>query len=253
MAHSINALHELGGYHSNAEAVANRWYLKLMKTREIVEKISTAIARGRLPPGAKLIERDLADAFGVSRTIVRQALSQLQQEGLVSISPKRATTVVKPTIEQAHLLFDAIGLIESAVMQRLAESQSKDFVAPLRKHVEQEAKAAAAGQRAKANRLGRDFHEVLVGFVGNPLIAKAHSQLIRQQALITSLFRTEFDYADLQREHAEVVECLARGDSQAANRVMRGHYRLVILGYNFSESEAMTIDAAKLLAGSVEI
>ncbi|WP_304524561.1 GntR family transcriptional regulator [Cupriavidus sp. EM10] len=58
-----------------------------MLTQKIVGTISDAIYHRRLPPGTKLNERDIADLFGVSRTVVRQALIRLSQDGLVEISP----------------------------------------------------------------------------------------------------------------------------------------------------------------------
>jgi DNA-binding GntR family transcriptional regulator len=217
-----------------------------MKTNSIVEQITRAIIDRKLPPGAKLNERDLGEAFQVSRTIVRQALDRLQQDGLVSISPKRATTVVKPTIEEAHQLFDAIGMIEGAVIERIAKIGAKNQIEVLKKHVALERKAAAAGHRQQANQLGRDFHELFVGLVGNPVLAKAHSQLLRQQALITSLFRTEFDYDGLQHDHAAVVDFLEQGDVKAAKDVLASHYKLVILGYQFKDGECADVDIGRV-------
>jgi len=208
-----------------------------MKTSAIVQQITHSIIKRTLPPGAKLNERDLADTFNVSRTLIRQALDRLQQDGLVLISPKRATTVVKPTIEEAHQLFDAIGIIESAVIDRLGLDGNMACVQILKKHVAREREAAAAGQRDLANQLGRDFHKVFVGLIENSVLSKAHSQLMRQQALITSLFRTEFDYDVLQDDHSAVVEFLEQGDVQEAKSVLLSHYKLVILGYNFKEGQ----------------
>ena len=219
-----------------------------MKTTDIVDQITRAIVDRHLPPGAKLNERDLAEAFAVSRTIVRQALDRLQQDGLVSISPKRATTVVKPTIEEAHQLFDAIGLIEGAVVERLAKTGTKSQLETLKKHVARERKEALAGHRQLANQLGRDFHELFVGFVNNPVLARAHSQLLRQQALITSLFRTEFDYEGLQHDHAAVVEALERRDVASAKQVLSSHYKLVILGYQFKDGDSVDIDICKIFS-----
>ena len=221
-----------------------------MKTEQIVEAMATAITEGKIPPGAKLNERDLATIFGVSRTIIRQALGRLQQDGLVSISPKRATTVAKPTIEDAHMLFDAIGMIESAVVERLAKTATKAQITVLRRHVANEAKASEGGDRLRANQLGRGFHEVFVGLLGNHPLTKAHSQLLRQQAVITALFRTEFDYGHLQKEHLSIIDHLERGDVGGVKNVLASHYRLVILGYRFGVEESnVPMDLGEIFAG----
>lgn len=219
-----------------------------MKTQEIQDRILVAIVDKKLPPGTKINERELAEIFGVSRTIVRQALNRLQQEGLVVISPKRATTVAKPTIEEAHQLFDAIAIIEGAVIERLARIGKKSAIDRLKKHVAAEHKASRAGDRVAANRLARDFHELFVGLVDNPLIIKAHSQLLKQQALITALFRTDFDYDELQGDHMKVVECLAAGQIDAAKETLNAHYKLVIRGYQFRDGTPDNVSLSEIFS-----
>jgi DNA-binding GntR family transcriptional regulator len=213
-----------------------------MKTQEIQDRVLDAIAAKKLPPGAKINERELAEVFGVSRTIVRQALSRLQQDGLVNISPKRATTVAKPTIEEAHQLFDAIAMVEGAVIERLSTCMTPPQMAQLKKHVQDEHDASQAGNSIEANRLARDFHELFVGFVDNPLMIKAHSQLLKQQALITALFKTDFDYDCLQDDHMAVVDYLAQGNVAAAKAKLAEHYKLVIRGYQFKNGEPEEVD-----------
>ncbi len=208
-----------------------------MKTQEIQDRVFDAIVSRKLVPGAKINERELADAFGVSRTIVRQALSRLQQEGLVTISPKRATTVSKPTIEEAHQLFDAIAMMEGAAIERLSRSISASQMERLKQHVKDEHTASQAGDHEVANDLARDFHALFVGFVDNALIIKAHSQLLKQQALITALFKTDFDYDCLQGDHMAVVDFLAEGKVQEAKDKLADHYKLVIRGYQFKNGE----------------
>ncbi|MCA1325619.1 GntR family transcriptional regulator [Herbaspirillum sp. alder98] len=213
-----------------------------MKALEIRDRVFAAIEDKKLPPGAKINERELAEAFGVSRTIVRQALARLQEDGLVEISPKRATVVAKPSIEQAHELFDAIAMIEGAAIEKLATDMSAPQRAQLRQHVDNEHKAFENGDFDTANALARDFHGLFVGFTNNTLIIKAHSQLLRQQALITALFKTDFDYNCLQGDHMAVVDFLSEGDIAAAKSKLAAHYKLVIKGYQFKNGEPDTVD-----------
>lgn len=213
-----------------------------MKALEIRDRVFAAIENKKLPPGAKINERELAEAFGVSRTIVRQALARLQEDGLVEISPKRATVVAKPSIEQAHELFDAIAMIEGAAIEKLATDMSVPQRVQLRQHVDNEHKAFENGDFDTANALARDFHGLFVGFTNNTLIIKAHSQLLRQQALITALFKTDFDYNCLQGDHMAVVDFLSEGDIAAAKSKLAAHYKLVIKGYQFKNGEPDTVD-----------
>jgi|SRR5579863_7364490 len=218
-----------------------------MKTQEIISHMSAAIVSGKLPPGAKLNERDLAAIFDVSRTVVRQALIRLQEDGLVSISPQRATTVVQPTTEDAHQLFEALSLLEIAAVERIAGRISERDVARMRGHVAKEIKAYESGQKSKANQLGRDFHSLFVGFLRNDVVGKMHHQLLRQEALITALYKTDFDYGCLRHDHAAIIDCLESGDIARAKEILTSHYNLVIHGYQFEEG-SQDIDVATALS-----
>ncbi|MFN2331682.1 MAG: GntR family transcriptional regulator, partial [Halomonas sp.] len=68
---------------------------------QIAERITDAVMEHRLPPGIKLVEEKLASAFGVSRTKIRQALTLLAQEGLVTLHPNRGAFVKRPTAAEA--------------------------------------------------------------------------------------------------------------------------------------------------------
>ncbi|MBF9266747.1 GntR family transcriptional regulator, partial [Paracidovorax cattleyae] len=71
-------------------------------TSAIVASLTKAIVEHRLLPGAKLAEQKLADHFGVSRTLVRQALFQLSQNRLVTLEPARGAFVAAPSAEEAR-------------------------------------------------------------------------------------------------------------------------------------------------------
>ena len=72
-------------------------------THTIVETLTRAIVEHRLLPGAKLVEQKLADHFGVSRTLVRQALFQLAQNKLIRMEPARGAFVAAPSVDEAAL------------------------------------------------------------------------------------------------------------------------------------------------------
>ena len=75
-------------------------------TQRIVESITTAIVERRLMPGTKLAEQKIADIFGVSRTLVRQALNQLSRDRLVTLEPARGAVVASPSVDEARQVFE---------------------------------------------------------------------------------------------------------------------------------------------------
>ena len=82
-------------------------------TRSIVEALTRAIVEHRLQPGTKLAEQKLADHFGVSRTLVRQALFQLSQNRLITLEPARGAFVAAPSVDEARQVFAVRRMLEA--------------------------------------------------------------------------------------------------------------------------------------------
>ena len=85
-------------------------------TQRIVTSITQAIVQRRLVPGTKLAEQKLADIYGVSRPLVRQALNQLSRDHLVTLMPARGAHVAAPSIEEARQVFEVRNLLETALV-----------------------------------------------------------------------------------------------------------------------------------------
>ena len=85
----------------------------------VYDALYAAVFDHRLPPGARLREEELARSFSVSRTLVRQALHRLAQDGVVLLRPNRGAQVPEPTREEGAHVFDARRVLECEVMRRL--------------------------------------------------------------------------------------------------------------------------------------
>ncbi|WP_454740092.1 GntR family transcriptional regulator [Cupriavidus necator] len=219
-----------------------------MLTQKIVGTISDAIYHRRLPPGTKLNERDIADLFGVSRTVVRQALIRLSQDGLVDISPKRSSSVWRPTFDDAFELYQMLLVLESGVIDQLIKTITADQLKALRAHTGKERVAFEKGKHDLGDQLGRDFHSLLLSFLNNETLNQIHSQLRRRESLINAMFRVGFDYCQLRDEHGKLVECLEKKDAGAAKELLASHYNLVIRGYRFDASAPPEVDLKAVLA-----
>src|SRR5512139_3988342 len=112
-------------------------------TQRIVESITTAIVERRLMPGTKLAEQQIADIFGVSRTVVRQALNQLSRDHLVTLEPARGAFVAQPSVEEARQVFEVRAMLESALVKQLCARITDAQVAELRRHLRAEREAVA--------------------------------------------------------------------------------------------------------------
>ena len=119
---------------------------------DIVEHIFEAVIEQRLPPGTKLSESALCDAFGVGRMRIRRALLLLASRQIVELHANRGAFVASPTSEQAHEVFEARLMLEPSIA-RLAVTRATDAeIALLADHIEREHQAHHAGRRRDAIR-----------------------------------------------------------------------------------------------------
>ena len=127
----------------------------------ICDAIRTAILERRLAPGTKLQEVPLGAFFGVSRTIVRQALRRLAHEGIVLLRDRRVAVVARPSAQEVTDMFAARRAIEAAVVEHVVARVTREEIAALRRLVRSEEAAYHRGERAEGLKLSLAFHETL--------------------------------------------------------------------------------------------
>ena len=192
-------------------------------TERIVESVTTAIVERRLMPGTKLAEQQIADIFGVSRTVVRQALNQLSRDHLVTLEPARGAHVAQPSVEEARQVFEVRAMLESSLVRRLAESITDAQIAQLRAHLKAERDAVARTDVSGRTRLLADFHVVLARMTGNDVVAELVADLLRRSSLIALMYQSSLSAEHSQDEHVQIVDALERRDARAAVRLMEHH------------------------------
>lgn len=94
----------------------------------IIEAMRRAIERGTLRPGERLVEKDLCQLLGVSRTSLREALRELEAEGVISQSPPRGLTVVKISRRDAENIYRIRGDIEALIVEQFVQVASEEQV-----------------------------------------------------------------------------------------------------------------------------
>jgi len=189
----------------------------------IAEKISTAILEHRLAPGTKLGEDRLATIFGTSRAKVREVLARLAHEQIVELVPQRGAHVAKPTIEQAHDVFEARRLIEPGVLRRLIGSIDDFKMQRLRRHLELEADARERNDARAVVRLSGEFHLLLAELAGNSALARTMRELSTLTCLIISLYDAPTASSCRADEHEEIVDAIKRADAKRAETLMLHH------------------------------
>jgi DNA-binding GntR family transcriptional regulator len=216
-------------------------------TPTIVDALTRAIVEHRLQPGTKLAEQKLADHFGVSRTLVRQALFQLVQKHLVRMEPARGAFVAAPTVDEARQVFQVRRLLEAEMVREFLRNATPAKIRALRDHVAQEKAAMGATDATERQQLLGDFHVRMAELADNGVLAQILRDLVSRSSLITLMYQRESFTAHSQEEHVELVKALAAKDEKRAVKLIQEHLQHVEESLAF-DRPVPTHDIAQALA-----
>ena len=189
----------------------------------IDKHVVDAILAGRIAPGQRLGEQELADVFGVSRTLVREAMARLSARGMVEVSSRRGWFVVQPSRADAAEAFSARVAIETGMLAALDKPLPKARLSRLKAHYKAERAAIRAADAGHRSFLLGDFHVCLAECVSGPLLADILRDLTARTTLVATLFQSTHDAASSCSEHVAIVAALERGDAAGAAVLMRAH------------------------------
>ena len=194
---------------------------------EIAQRVVEAILAQKLAPGERLGEQELADVYGVSRTLVREALMQLQARGFVEVRTRKGWYVVEPSIDEARDAFAARRAVESGMLRNVVPDEPgrplQAVVRRLRDHVAQEREAIEGADPATRAFLLADFHVCLAECLGHRVLADMLRDLTARTMLVATLYQSTHDARQSCAEHAEIVSALDAGRIDEAERLMLAH------------------------------
>lgn len=186
--------------------------------------LSEEIVTGVLGPGVKLDEQALADRFQVSRTPVREVLSQLSVLGLVERRPHRGVVVLQQSQERLLQLFEVMAELEGACARFAAERMSEAEKGLLLALHAQAATLAEAADAAAYDELNSRFHRLIYDGTHNPaLVEMALDARRRVFHFRHAQFRIPDRVRNSHQEHCRVVAAIAAGDGAAAYEAMKAH------------------------------
>jgi DNA-binding GntR family transcriptional regulator len=216
-------------------------------TFTIVEALTRAIVEHRLLPGAKLAEQKLASHFGVSRTLIRQALFQLSQNKLIRMEPARGAFVAAPSVEEAQQVFAVRRMIEAELVRGFLKDVTPAKINALKAHIKQEREAVHQEDISGRTELLGDFHVRMAELMGNQVLAEILGELISRCALITLMYQSRHAAEHSTAEHEDIVDALAAKDEALAVQLMDEHLIHVEASLTF-DRKIPTHDIALALA-----
>jgi DNA-binding GntR family transcriptional regulator len=189
------------------------------------DTIAEWLISGRLQPGEPLLEYELADRLRISRTPVREALSQLAQEGLVSVVPRRGAFVAEISLREIKALFEIREGLESIAARLAATRADQAELTKIEALFEDADHEADQDKRlALFDAAGDGLHDYIIQVCGNPWIQKiieTNRTLLRKEKQISASIPGESDNS--MKEHRLILEALEKRNPGLAEEHMRKH------------------------------
>jgi len=209
---------------------------------QVYEQIRELIVHGRLAPGTRIIETEVARRLDVSRTPVRSALQRLQHEGYIVTtgSGRQLRPSVAPlTREDAWELFNIVGVIEGLASRQAAalEPAARERLVKSLEAINQRLHNAIQPENLDRNllfMLDTDFHHTYVAESAGPRLRILHDaikpQAERYVRLYTSALWGEVEIS--VQEHKQIIDAIAAGDEEGAQRAVQENWRNAALRLN---------------------
>jgi DNA-binding GntR family transcriptional regulator len=191
------------------------------RSQAVHRALKRAILDQALAPGSKLPEDSIGERMGVSRTLVREALVRLSEEGLVDLRPNKGATVAQPTLEEGRDLFLTRTALERLVVETLSGKLTKEQIDELSAHID--AEEAARAERTISIRLSGEFHTLLAQMTNNASLIRYVNDLVARSSLILTMYGRPHSSECAVSEHRELLEKLVSGDTAAVEALMIHH------------------------------
>ncbi|NIA72078.1 GntR family transcriptional regulator [Pelagibius litoralis] len=193
---------------------------------EAADNLREFIMLGRLAPGMSVRERDLAEAFGISRTPLKEALRILETEGLIVYGPTRRPRVADPSLDEINDWLRVQGALE-ALAGELACAEATDAQLAKIEEINTSIKEARdTDGQLEAFRMDMRFHEAIVAASGNEALAETHATYNARLWRVRFLSSQRIASRDATRsEHLDIVEALKARDAAAARKALKSHLR----------------------------
>ncbi|MEL6382581.1 MAG: GntR family transcriptional regulator [Cyanobacteria bacterium J06626_18] len=217
-------------------------------TEEMVyTELHDAICERQLLPDTKLGEALLAEHFGVSRTIIRQALLRLAGDGLVRQEPRRGAFVARISLEEARQIYAAWRLVESTIIREVTKSVTSEQIQVLRQLIARERQACDEKDYPLLTRLSMQFHINLAALSRNAYLGDFLKGLIPLTAL-AYFYDVKHMPLCTEDEHSQILNCIEAGDTEQAIAIAQQHLDGIEAALNSAASLEPQISLAERLS-----
>ena len=193
--------------------------------REIVyEELKRQIMIGEIPPGTRMMEVELAEDMGVSRTPIREAIRKLEKEGLVSIEPRRGAYASDISIKDMVDVLEVREFLEGMAAGLAAKKINDEEIETLKKATATYKKAVENGHTEEIIKEDELFHKLIVDCSGNKTLIQMINQVQELALRFRYIYYEDFSrYRNMPYEHLEILDAILSGDTEAARSIADAH------------------------------
>lgn len=191
---------------------------------ELADRMREMIVRGELEPGAKIPERELCEAFNVSRTPLREALKVLASEGFVLLTPNRGAAVSKLTRADIEEAFPVIGALEALAGELACANATDEEITHIARLHMQMAEHHAKRERAPYFRLNEQIHDAIATAARNPTLRHMQTSLasrVRRARYFANISDARWDQA--MAEHEDILAALQAREGKRLADILKRH------------------------------
>ena len=191
---------------------------------QVHEKLKRAIVNGELKPSSRIVETRLAEALGISRTPVREAIHKLEREGFIRQDSRGGFFVVGLTLADIEETFGIRSVLESYAARLAALKHRPEDLKPLERKLEEYQAHLERGELASLPRINTEFHDLLYGLSRSPRLVRMISDLRDQiYRFRKAILRVEEMARTSNHDHREMLALIRKRDGEGVEGIVRAH------------------------------
>lgn len=203
----------------------------------IADQVRALLAAGAYPQGSQITEAELAEALGVSRGPIREALQRLVQEGVLNSHRNRGLFVSRISRDDLIDIYRLREALEVSAMELVMNHEDSSFVRQARKLLSRMATLTSAKDIRRVTDVDFAFHELLINESRSPRLARAFSTLSLETRICLEALESAGSQSDNVALHTRIVDAIEARDLPAARAAMRAHNDSVLQDLRFSDEQ----------------
>jgi DNA-binding GntR family transcriptional regulator len=191
---------------------------------QVYEKLKRAIVHGELKPSSRIVETRVAEALGISRTPVREAIHKLEREGFIRQDPRGGFFVVGLTLADIEETFGIRSVLESYAARLAALKHQPEDLDPLERKLEEYQAYLDRGELGALPRINTEFHDLLYGLSRSPRLIRMISDLRDQiYRFRKAILKVEEMARTSNQDHREMLALIRKRDGESVEGIVKAH------------------------------